>query len=143
MPGGRPPHFDTPEALETAVNDYFEWVKGERGTIAGPDGKLHDVWNREPEPVTITGLCLYLGFESRNSLYDYAKRGQFSGIIKKAQLRVEHAYENKLSTFEKPTGPIFALKNMGWTDKQEISGPDGTPLIPPSIELPDGTKLEI
>ena len=32
---------------------------------------------------------------------------------------VEHGYEKDLRS-DKPTGSIFALKNMGWVDKQEI-----------------------
>jgi hypothetical protein len=41
------------------------------------------VWDRYPEHATITGLALFLGFESRNSLYDYESKEEFSGIIKR------------------------------------------------------------
>jgi hypothetical protein len=75
---------------------------------------------REPEPITITGLALYLGFESRQSFYDYEKRDGYSYIIKRARMRVENAYEHRLDS-KNPTGPIFALKNMGWSDKQDIT----------------------
>jgi hypothetical protein len=76
-------------------------------------------WIREPERITINGLALFLGFESRQSLYDYKEKKQFSYPIKRALSKVEQQYENQL--FERnPAGAIFALKNFGWRDKQEI-----------------------
>ena len=107
--GGRPPLFSTSEDLQNAVDGYFEYVKGE------VDG---EEIIRYPENITITGLAVFLGFESRQSIYDYEKDGKFSYIIKKARLKVEQSYENRLHS-NTPTGAIFALKNMGWKDKTE------------------------
>lgn len=98
--GGRPPFFNTPEELEDRVRDFFETMK---------EGKL---WP------TICGLALHLGFCDRQSLYDYEKKVEFSGIIKKARLMVEMSYEQRLGN-QSCAGAIFALKNMGWRDKQE------------------------
>lgn len=95
--GGRPRHFDTPEELESACNDYFQHCKDDN------------------VKTTITGLALYLGFCSRSSFDDYCKRDGFSYIIKRAKLAVENGYELSGLTID-----IFALKNMGWIDKQEI-----------------------
>ena len=97
MAGGRPPIYETPEQLQTAVDIYFSTVEG---------------------PITVTGLALSLGFCDRQSLYDYEKNDQFSCIIKTARLKVENSYEKNLSA-SNPTGSIFALKNMGWKDKTE------------------------
>lgn len=98
-PGGRPALYNNPEDLREAIESYFEQVEG--------------------QPITITGLCLFLGFESRQSFYDYEKREGFSYIIKKARLRVENHYEMSAQFAKQPTFHIFALKNMGWSDKQE------------------------
>ena len=95
--GGRPPMFHDPQELEALINEYFD--KGGH--------------------FTITGLCLYCGFDSRQSFYDYEKKPQFTYIIKRARLMIEHGYEKALMS-DKVTGPIFALKNMGWSDRQEI-----------------------
>lgn len=97
MAGGRPLKFETPEELEIACDEF----------ISGNPGKL-----------TITGLAMWLGFDSRQSLYDYEKREEFSYIIKQARLAVENDYELSLRTVS-VTGAIFALKNMGWKDKVE------------------------
>lgn len=106
MAGGRPRIYDTPEELQLAVEGYFTHI------------------TEKKEPATVTGLALHIGFESRQSIYDYEEDGQFSYIIKNARLRVECEYEKRLSTAQSPTGAIFALKNMGWKDKteQEITG---------------------
>lgn len=117
MPGGQPPYFASPQDLIEKITDYFEFIKGEM---------KDDKWIREPEPITITGLCIHLGFESRQSFYDYEKREEYSYIIKAARLRVENGYEKRLNN-QNVTGAIFALKNMGWYDKQltELTGENG------------------
>jgi hypothetical protein len=108
--GGSPPLYATAEDLSESIERYFTYIKGEFS------GKSKTKYVRQPEPATITGLALFLGFESRQSIYDYQERGKFSYIIKNARLRVECEYEKRLSG-NLPTGPIFALKNMGWKDK--------------------------
>lgn len=95
---GRPAHYDTPDELAAACQDYFDWC------------------NTSLTKPTITGLTLYLGFCSRSSLDDYANRTtDFSYIIKRAKLAVENGYELSGQTID-----IFALKNMGWSDKTQI-----------------------
>ena len=74
------------------------------------------------EPLTVTGLALYLGFADRQSLYDYGKREGFEAFacsVKRARQLVEHDYEKAMRNGEAPAGNIFGLKNMGWKDKQE------------------------
>lgn len=118
--GGRPAKFDNPEDLQKKVDEYFDWAKQENNGIK-----------------TITGLALFLGFESRQSIYDYEKDGTFSYIIKNARLRVEEGYEERLHT-STPTGAIFALKNMNWKDKVEtgFTDNDGKDVSPVQIYLP-------
>jgi len=98
MPAGQPPYYDSPEQLEAKVKEYFATEK----------------------QLTITGLCLFCGFATRQSFYDYEKRPEYSYIVKMARTRIEHYYE-KMSqrTDGQVTGPIFALKQFGWTDKTE------------------------
>ena len=112
MPGGRPPKYKTPEELEAKIDEYFE---------SGIPVKVKVVGNTTVEvPVpTITGLALYLGFADRYSMYDYEKKEEFSHSIKKARAFIEKHYEELLQS-NNVTGAIFALKNFGWKDKQEI-----------------------
>tara|TARA_R110002012_G_scaffold25023_2_gene82995 strand:+ start:1033 stop:1416 length:384 start_codon:yes stop_codon:yes gene_type:complete len=96
--GGRPPIFEKPEDLEEKCLGYFEHCR------------------ENTEKPTITGLTLFVGFCERKSWDDYAKRKEFLHVVKRAKLTVENSYEVSAGTFD-----IFALKNMGWKDKQEVS----------------------
>ena len=106
---GRPRIIDSPEHFDQLVDQY-----------------VLDCFE-EKEPVTITGMALYLGFASKQSFYDYGKRDGFSCSVKRASFLVEHAYETGLAKGA-GAGHIFALKNFNWTDRQEISGPGGGPI---------------
>lgn len=109
--GGRPPKFETSEQLEKAVDEYIAMTPAKERTI--------------------TGLCMWLGFVSKQSLYDYEKKPGFSYPILKARMAIENSYELTLRSPSAP-GSIFALKNMGWKDKTETA-----------ISTPEGEKFEI
>jgi hypothetical protein len=106
MPAGRPPIWDDPEAFEKSVEAYFATAE---------ITKTNPTW---------TGLALHLGFESRQSLQDYKGKSEFSYPIKKALARIEENYEQGLFS-RNPAGAIFALKNFGWKDKQEVEQSGG------------------
>lgn len=114
--GGRPPIYDTPEELQEKIDLYFREGVKQKTVVIGKAPNNYEV--QIPVP-TITGLCIFLGFESRQSFYDYEKREGFSYTIKKARLFIENEYEEMLAVGN-TTGAIFALKNFGWVDKQEI-----------------------
>lgn len=109
---GKPPVYVNVEDFNNKVNEYFESVTP----------KVDDNGNKTFN-FTTTGLALFLGFDSRQSLYDYRDRkkdsNDFAYIVKRALLVIENKYEEALS-FGSPTGSIFALKNMGWKDKTEV-----------------------
>ena len=128
MTAGRPLKYKTTEDLEKHIQDYFdkcvpEFVKDENGK-ALTDSKGHPVINFNPP--TLTGLALHLGFESRQSVYDYENRkDEFSYTIKRARLLCEHWTEKALlSGNVAPAAGIFVLKNYGWKDEKalEVSG---------------------
>jgi hypothetical protein len=110
--GGRPPIFNNPIELENKINDYFSDCPDKKEVIAGNGTVKLSVF-------TISGLAYYLGFESRQSFYDYEDKVEFTYIIKRARLRIEVNYEQNLQ-FNNAAGSIFALKNMEWSDKHEI-----------------------
>jgi len=108
-PVGRPRLFSSPDEFEARVYEYQQHCK---------DSK---------EPVTWTGLALFLGLATRQSIDNYLEYPEFVDVVKKAKSFVEWHYEMRLCG-DKPTGAIFTLKNMGWNDKQELahSSPDGS-----------------
>lgn len=107
MPAGRPLKFQSVEELQEKIDAYF--VK----------------CDEDKEPYTITGLALALD-TWRSVLCDYEEKDEFSNTIKKAKARVENYAEKKLYGGN-PAGPIFALKNFNWSDKQQLehTGKDG------------------
>lgn len=74
-----------------------------------------------------SGLAYYLGFSSRQSLLDYAKRPEFSYVVKRAHLRLEMDAEEQLSSGN-TTAAIFRLKQFDWSDKSAVdhTSSDGT-----------------
>jgi DNA-packaging protein gp3 len=130
MAMGRPAQFETAEELQQEIDNYFEYIKGDFNYEGDPNDEKRDikVYTRYPEPATITGLALYLGFESRQSFYDYQNRENFSYTIKRARLRIENNYEAMMITARNPAGAIFALKNLGWEDKHTLAGDKNQPL---------------
>lgn len=116
MPAGRPPFFETADALQDAITDYFQnGVKIKKVVI----GKAPNTYTIDVEVPTISGLCYHIGFESRQSFYAYEDKPQFSYTVKRGRLFIERHYEEMLQGGN-VTGAIFALKNFDWSDKQEI-----------------------
>jgi len=114
--GGRPPMYQSAEQLQERIDEYFESGMKIKQVVVGNKDKREVI--NVPVP-TLTGLVLFLGFESRQSFFDMEKVPAFSYTIKKARMRVESVYEEMLATGA-PVGAIFALKNMGWKDKTEV-----------------------
>lgn len=114
---GRPPLFKTVEELDSLIDEYFAKCKPE---IIGYDKNDRPFFKENPP--TITGLALHLGFASRQSIYDYEKRGDdFSYSTKRARLLCENYVENSLlSNNVQPATGIFILKNYGWKDTQNM-----------------------
>ena len=74
----------------------------------------------EPERWTVTGLALAVG--SKQLLQDYENRDDYADIVRTAKLKVENQYELDIRDRERKntSGPIFALKNMGWQDRRKV-----------------------
>lgn len=132
MKTGRPALFASVDDLKDKIDDYFASGVKKKTVLLGQGDKARPV---EVEVPTITGLALHLGFESRQSFYDYELKPEFSYTIKKARLFIENHYEELLQAGN-TTGAIFALKNFGWSDKQQLehTGADGGPIELSDIE---------
>lgn len=97
----RPRIIGSPDEMDRLVNEFVA------------------ICELKEKPVTLTGMILHLGLSCRDSFDEYAKRPEFSYSVKRAKLIVESEYEQRLSG-NSAAGPIFALKNFGWKDKQDI-----------------------
>ena len=108
---GRPRLISSPEEFEERVDAFFAECE------------------ERDRPPTVTGMALAVGLSSRESLDEYGRRAEFSDAVKRAKTRVEAAYEGRLWG-QAPAGAIFALKNMGWSDRTDhtIGGDPANPL---------------
>jgi len=110
MVTGRPPLYKTVEEISEKIQEYFESLEYTDG-----EGIL------KTKAPTVAGLAYFLGFESRQSIYDQKDRSpEFSYVLRRAVLFSESYHEGYLTEGKSPTGSIFWLKNHGWTDMQEI-----------------------
>lgn len=112
--GGRPRIYDGSKIEDVnkvadLCEEYYTYIQGDIES------------KRNPEPPTVTGLSLFLGFESKSTLYDYAKEVEFSHPIKRALLKIEQYHEIATSMGDKCTGNIFILKNFGWRDTTDLT----------------------
>jgi hypothetical protein len=126
-------YFTTTHQLDSLIDAYFTRIAGEfhfKNIPAkrSPTGKTTKqiVWDREPEPPTISGLVLFLGFESRAAFDKKERKGKYAQSLKRARLRIENEYEKKLHN---PTasGAIFALKNLGWNERDIAAAGNNAP----------------
>ena len=99
---GRPRIIESPAEMDRLVEEYVT--------------KCHE----EEEPLTLTGMILHLGLSSRRVFDDYQDRPEFTHSVKRAKLLIENGYEVDLRRTGNPAGSIFALKNMGWSDRREV-----------------------
>jgi hypothetical protein len=121
-PGGKPRKLESPEQAEERAEAYFRLCDAEK------------------RPYRICGLALALGLVSRQSLADYEARAEYSDTIKRIRLIIEDGYEERASTTT-PAGAIFILKNMGWSDKQEIEHAGSQSGIPIQIIITPHKKI--
>lgn len=96
--------YETPEIFEQAVIKYFE-------TMPEKD------W-------TISGLALFLGI-TRGTLWKYGDRNSrdydgFQSTVEWATTKVEDRVERQLLAGKGGAAEIFWLKNVGWSDRQEL-----------------------
>ena len=102
---GRPPVYESDKELKERIEEYFNSL-------------IEEETQQYVTRPTMTGMALFLGYASRQSMYDNAKKEEFSYIITRAQQVIAMSYEEMLLT-KVSSGAIFALKNMGWKDKTE------------------------
>lgn len=124
--GGRPPIYESNEENYKIVSElcdsYFETLS--------KDPMVFD-------PPLVTMLALHLGFESKNTLYDYSKKDGFSDSIKRALTKIEAYHEKQTAGGDKCTGNIFVLKNFNWKDTQNIDHSGNVSNLPPEIKFVD------
>ena len=138
---GRPLMYETAEEIQEKIDAYFEECKGE--LLTDDDGNIvRDKYGIpiyiNQKPLTITGLALALGFNSRQALLNYQGREEFNDTITRAKARIEQYAEERLFDKDGANGAKFSLANNfeGWKEKQSIEA-DVSNSVTINIELSD------
>ena len=123
--GGRPPMFTSKEEMQEKINQYFEDCEGK--VLKDDNGEMVLDKYGAPvvvgkRPLTITGLALALGFNSRQSLLNYQDKDEFNDTILRAKAKVEQYAEERLFDKDGANGAKFSLANnfKDWREKQSI-----------------------
>lgn len=120
--------FASAEELNKLITHYFKWIEGEYHTEQKEiKGNLKDVkvYDREPEHPTIAGLAFHLGFCSLKQMEQRETKGKYSELLQCARLRIMAAYEKRL--LDGPSSAvIFALKGLGWNDREDNKPAEAT-----------------
>lgn len=128
---GRPLKFKSVKELQKKIEEYFdscfeeqwfdEYKRDDNGDwILDDKGKRKEFHIKKKVQIKdfkITDLAIFLN-TSRETLLDYQEKDEYSDTIKKAKLRIESGYEDRLIN-RGNSGDIFALKNFNWKDKTE------------------------
>ena len=112
-PVGSGVKWETPEQLQQDIDKYFNSTPKEE-------------W-------TMTGLAIAVNADYQ-TIINYSKKESFYDVINRAKLMVHNQYEISLRKNGR-SGDIFALKNFGWKDKQEVE--QTTRKIEIKDDLPD------
>ncbi len=111
--------------MQEAVDAYFTDCEGR--PLKDESGEV--VLNKNGSPVivgahppTVTGLALWLGFKTRQSLLNYQHRSdRFNDILTVAKSKCEEYAERRLFDRDGVNGAKFSLANnfKGWSEKPE------------------------
>lgn len=124
--------FNRSHQIAHRIEDYYKWIEGEchieslpyKSTAKSPpEMREQKVWDREPQPPTLSGLAFHLGFDSLQAFENYEQNGRYASVLKRARLKIESEYEKQLHQ-QPSTGAIFALKSLGWLEKSNTKQSD-------------------
>lgn len=110
---GKPPIIKTTKELITKLSEYIEYEDKK---------KRPDSYSKEGKGIyTIEGAALFLGFQSRQSLHDYANRNpEYAYVIDRFKLFLTHWNVQKLYWAGTFPGAKFWLMNHGGY-KEEVT----------------------
>lgn len=130
---GAKPFYETPEEMQKVIDAYFERCQGK--LLTDPDGNpILDKWGQpivyDKEMPTMAGLAYELGFESRQTLLNYKKKGEFLDTITRAKLYIEARTAAGLFHKDSFNGSKWTLElNHGCKVKEEDGDDKGGGVI--------------
>ena len=87
--------------------------------LSGKAQEYVDSCTEESRPTRV-GLFRFMGFKTKQSFFDYMKDPEYKDVLEEALFMIEGQYEQQLANGRGDGGIVFALKQYGWNDKQQI-----------------------
>jgi hypothetical protein len=140
---GRAPIFSTPDVLWAACLEYFEWVEAnplyERKAFHASGVIVTDDMPKM-RAMTMMGLCNFLDI-STSAWADYRGREDFVEVVTRAervmrQQKFEGASADLLN-------PNIIARDLGLSDKTELTGKDGGPMQVEEVSAKDLLKAHL
>jgi hypothetical protein len=137
---GRKPLFDNPEHLESACEEYFEWVEENplwEDKLVTFQGSASHEPVAKMRAMTLDGLHLFLDI-STQTWADYRNRKDFIEVV----ARIEKAIRAQkfAGAAAELLNPNIIARDLGLAEKNEHTGADGAPLFQTIFESrPDGS----
>ena len=112
--GGRPPKYTDPKEFARKIDEYIQYEDSLKRT---------DAYSGQGKGVyTLEGAALFLGFASRESMYEYAKKEEFYYIVNRFRLFVTDFNVKKLYWGGTFPAAQFWLRNWGgYTDESTVN----------------------
>jgi len=112
--GGQPPKYTDPVEFANKIDEYIKYEDSLKRTDAF-SGIGKGIY-------TLEGAALFLGFSSRQSMYDYAKIEEYSYIVERFKLFVTDFNVKKLYWGGTYMAAQFWLRNWGgYTDESTVN----------------------
>jgi hypothetical protein len=132
---GRDPIFKEPKDLWEACVEYFEWVEENplwENKATQYQGVQVDLPVAKMRAMTIAGLCLFLDI-CEKTWSNYRNREDFLQVVTRAERVI---YTQKFSgAAAELLNPNIIARDLGLSDKNELTGKDGQSLIPEVIKV--------
>ena len=127
---GRKPIFETPEDLWEACAEYFDWNQQnplhECKAFSTKEG-IQTIDMPKMRAMTVSGLCIFLDI-SKQAFGEYRNRDGFGDVTSRVDEIIRtQKFEGASADL---LNPNIIARDLGLADKSELTGKDGSPLVP-------------
>ena len=136
---GRNPIFKDPEQLLESCLEYFQWVEDnplQEEKAVQFQGEFIKTSVNKMRAMTIGGLCIFLDI-GESTWSDYKKKSDFSAVTSKVDGIIRN--QKFVGASADMLNANIIARDLGLSDKSEITGKDGEPLYIPIIKRFDGS----
>jgi hypothetical protein len=134
---GRKPIFASPEVLEAACLEYFEWAEANplwEDRLVTFQGQATHEPVAKMRAMTLDGLCLFLDIDI-NTWRNYAAKEDFFSVTRAIEMGIRQ--QKFAGAAADLLNANIIARDLGLADKAELTGKDGSELIPESTSTRD------